>query len=377
MSRKEPLLTPALRGGRFENGTLPLDFVADLTAYQTLLQKLAKHLYRLRHQVKRVPHGFDSQIRLALAGVEPGSTRLPIERYLEPEAQCSFHQFTELNSVLDSLLQESSELAERTVAAIDAGQDPPRDFPRPLLQYLVQLSRNLDESEGFTFDYTRTERASAPRLTPRVARRIKALQGSKRQERAEVQGTIRGGNALACEVFVEERGKRISCILSSVREAERWIRFTGTPVAISGIGEFSTENVLERISFVDNLALASTAPSLEWQLAQLRELKDDWYDNTSVAPSTEHIEFAFKLLSSLVSCDIPVPRVCPTPEGDIRAEWSLGHAEVSLTSEWEARQVYLHVAHVDTGLDRDDLIAIATMDEVVSRVQSFMDPLIP
>jgi hypothetical protein len=71
--------------------------------------------------------------------------------------------------------------------------------------------------------------------------------------------------------------------------------------------------------------------SVDEQLDALRVLSPGWFDEASPAFEGGALEWAAKLLRGLVDAfQLPNPYLYPTPEGNIRAEWSTPSWEVSL-----------------------------------------------
>src|SRR5258708_38699880 len=84
----EPFLEPRLIGKRFENHTMPVEFLQEWAAYEELVVELARRLFLEKNpKRRRVPRGFFEEFHLHLARVSEGSavlelTNVPSERLL-------------------------------------------------------------------------------------------------------------------------------------------------------------------------------------------------------------------------------------------------------------------------------------------------------
>lgn len=366
-----PLLSPTLDGGRFSLGVLPLDVVPDLLAYQTLLRELSKHLYRQRNRRKHVPRGFDEAIHLSITAINKGSLSLAMERTSPPvKPQTTLPFVTE---DYDLLLQDSNDFVARTLASLDSGHGL-GDFPPHLLRHLVQVGRSLKPEESFEFRSPRA--ANSVRLDSGVRRKLIALQADKYESPHVQTGKIVGGDAERGELRLSDNGDTFTCYCST-DEVTRWLRFVGSRVQISGMGEFSAKGVLIRFTAVDQTSLASDAPSIELQFARLGDLKPGWFDQESPAIDRLLLRNIQELLSKLmVDMDIPTPYLYPTPQGGIRAEWSAGDEEISLEASLD-EPLFLHMTHVSTGVSLEAECDLARPEQALDIATRFLEPLFP
>jgi hypothetical protein len=103
---------------------------------------------------------------------------------------------------------------------------------------------------------------------------------------------------------------------------------------------------------------------VEARLDEFSELPAGWLDGEGLAPTPAALATARALIRVLLNLNVPRPRVAPTPEGGIEAEWTLGDREVSVTFESDGG-LYGNSVDVTTGeltepeLNRDDHRAVA------------------
>lgn len=88
---------------------------------------------------------------------------------------------------------------------------------------------------------------------------------------------------------------------------------------------------IEREAFlqVDLTAYAS----LRRRLSELQELDAGWLDGGGERPQSQVLQCARVTLGRLLRLGTPPPRVYPTPEGGVQAEWTIVAREISLTFE--------------------------------------------
>jgi hypothetical protein len=79
--------------------------------------------------------------------------------------------------------------------------------------------------------------------------------------------------------------------------------------------------------------ITSARGLLESRLNTLSQLSPGWLDGEGVTPTPAAVEAARHLIWVLLNHRVPRPRLAPTPEGGVEAEWSLGDREVSVTFE--------------------------------------------
>jgi hypothetical protein len=72
---------------------------------------------------------------------------------------------------------------------------------------------------------------------------------------------------------------------------------------------------------------------LEMRFDEMATLPDGWMDGAGASPDRVVLHEARHVLSDLLDRDAPRPRVFPTLEGGVQAEWTVDGHEVSVTFE--------------------------------------------
>lgn len=71
-------------------------------------------------------------------------------------------------------------------------------------------------------------------------------------------------------------------------------------------------------------------------LADLRALSDGWLDGTGEAPDAETLDWLEQTLPRWVAGGMPVPRLYPTEDGLVCAEWPVGPDGVDASADFHA-----------------------------------------
>lgn len=106
------------------------------------------------------------------------------------------------------------------------------------------------------------------------------------------------------------------------------------PVRISGIGVSDADRRLIRFGSIHEVGLLDDADELatrESRFSELASLPPGWLDGDGVPPGGFVLGRARRVIADLLDFDVPRPRVFPTPEGGIQAEWTVAGHEVSVT----------------------------------------------
>lgn len=93
--------------------------------------------------------------------------------------------------------------------------------------------------------------------------------------------------------------------------------------------------------------VATVHLDIKRRLAEFRDLEDGWADGMQnvrdwgsgfgKAPSHNGLDWLAAQFERFYPDDAPRPRLYPTPEGGVQAEWSLGDLEIDIdahTAEW-------------------------------------------
>jgi len=107
--------------------------------------------------------------------------------------------------------------------------------------------------------------------------------------------------------------------------------------------------------------------TIDIQIASLAKLDNGWYDEESRKYEPEELRWAANLLGSVLDTfALPTPYIYPTPDGLVRAEWSLGDAEVIVNINLSNQSAEAIAALA--GSDDVDELPVAFADHNAERV---------
>jgi hypothetical protein len=79
------------------------------------------------------------------------------------------------------------------------------------------------------------------------------------------------------------------------------------------------------------------------RIVELSLLKDGWLDGIGIAPESEFLRWFVNSFETNFDNQLALPRIYPTANGGLQAEWTLGEKEISLeinpatrTAEYQA-----------------------------------------
>lgn len=327
---------------------MPVEALTELVAYQQLVVGVAKEVYRSGHtERQRLPRGFADRLQLRLRAIDKGSVVPVLERIREPGALLPRpDEFT-----------RSRDLIEDAVAAIAAGDGLPGDFPRQAVVLFNRFGQTLHADEAI--ELRKPAALSGPRYTREVQRRLVLV--DRRTFQAEVSDigwvTELDSTRMTCTI-------RLRSALSAQPVSAPVDDFTfdqvkaalepngeGPPVHVTGIGVYSTTGHVLRLDSIQDVSPVEDPERLEAldsRIAELAELKPGWLDGVGVPPTPTALEKARITLTELLLLDVPRPRVYPTLEGGVQAEWETGVSEISVTFEPDS-STFLLAVHRDSG----------------------------
>jgi hypothetical protein len=82
-------------------------------------------------------------------------------------------------------------------------------------------------------------------------------------------------------------------------------------------------------------------------------LKDGWMDGEGKAASRVDVEWFVQMFDGRWLDSLPMPRIYPTHDGGLQAEWLIERTAISLAVEFPTKQAYYHQLHLDTKTDLD------------------------
>jgi hypothetical protein len=320
-----------LTGGRFEGDGMPIEALTELVAYQELLVGVAKAIYRSeRPERQRLPRGFADRLQLRLRTIEQGSTVPVLERIRESGT---------LMPAVDEFAR-SRDLIEEAVAAIAAGEALPQAFPRNAVVLFDRFGQTLRADEAI--ELQKANAKNGPRYTQDVRRRL--VLGERHTFQGEISdiGWVTELDAahMTCMIRLRSAAQTAQAPvdefifdqLKTVMEPNG----VGPPVRVTGIGVYSAAGHVLRLASIQDVSLVEDPEelaALDRRIAELAELQRGWLDGDGAPPAQVALRKASSTLAELLRPDVPHPRIYPTLEGGVQAEWAAGDYEISVTFE--------------------------------------------
>jgi hypothetical protein len=320
-----------LTGGRFEGDGMPIEALTELVAYRELVIAVAKELFRVDHPSRqRLPGGFTERLQLQIQTIERGSV-VPVLERLYPGVLPLDDEFTKARDII-----------EDAIAAIAAGDALPPDFPRSALVLFNGFGQTLRPEESI--ELRRGNATVGPNYTREIRRQLILKERSTFQEEIQDTAWVWEIDSHKMSCMIRLRSGPTHPIQAPVDEltfeplkAAMEPNGGGPPVRIQGLGVFDAVRGLIRLDAIydvdpaDDAHPSETVQDIDRRLGELEELRRGWLDGEGEALAPDATRRAREILSELASADVPRPRLYPTPEGGVQAEWSIGRYEVSLT----------------------------------------------
>lgn len=358
--KAEILLSPRFTGERFSAHTLPLALVKDLEALQGIIVEIARaEFIAANPNRRRLPRGFGDALTLHLVGTEPGSfiahvallvtaTGLP---GLAPE-------FTAARSACNTFMDAVHH------AQYDGGPAP--TLPEAAWPYVERFGRGLRDGEAIDLG---SRNGRQTELTKEVRRRLLLTRAGVQVVTDEVQLAVRLGDVRPKERTITlELSDHRSVVatltpqqlqeLNDVRVGD----FGATWLHVEGVGSFDRAQQLQRVDEVHSIELLeSLDPRVQFE--KLKLLPDGWLDG-SRGSVLDHslLDRVGAWLDEHLTEDAPLPRLYPTPEGGLEAEWLVGRIDLSIEFDPIAKTVEWHEMNLDTEEVDDRTLALDDVD---------------
>lgn len=369
------ILRPRLRGRRFENGAIPLEFLGDLAHLREMILEVAKWRFLNHHADRlRVPRGFASAVEFQLTGLERGSA-VPVISIATPQSTLAeglpYEQH--FTGAVESII-ETIDATNRDSLPSSNGYLPPK-----YLAHFNRIGRSLREDEFIQLQAP-SVRASA-RLDQRT--RLQLLQIANVRELSQ-ELTIRGA---VSEVDQDDMtfdihpifGRKVSGTIpeqhyEAFMEAFNGYR-EGVRVSIEGVGKYDQQRrltalqVIEQINILDPLDVPS-------RLDEFRNMRDGWLDGEGIAPARAGLDWLAESFERCYPDDAPLPFTYPTPSGGVQFEWSTGGQEISIEVDLRTRQSVWHRLDMSTLSDDErelDLESAASWKWIGAQVVQFSE----
>jgi hypothetical protein len=342
-----------LSGGRFEAEGMPVEVLAELVAYRELVIGVAKELFRQQHpQRQRLPSGFTDRLQLRLRVIERGSV-VPV---LERMRSVGVGVLPFGDDFVSDEFTMARNLIEDAVAAVVAGTDIPADFPRSALVLFNGLGQTLRVGE--TIELQSSRLSAGVKYTREVGRQLVLLERSTFQDEVRDIGRVWEVDSHRMTCALQLRLGPSSPITAPLDE----LTFEpikealapngqGPPLHIIGLGVFDSTRGLLRLDAIHDVSRVEDPADLEAvdsRLDELEGLRGGWLDGYGAAPTPPALRSARRIVAELLGLEVPKPRLYPTPDGGVQAEWTAGESEINVTFNSDGTPLLVAV-DIDSG----------------------------
>lgn len=335
----QEFLKPRLVGTRFEEHTVPLEFLKDFAALEEMIIEVAKWKFLQSHESRtRVPRGFTDGLELHLTQVEEGSA-IPVIALvfgtLFPSANITY-----FDQARESIIEA---VASANLNQVDTSQLPPN-----LLGYFDRFGRSLRDGESMELTAANQQVAQ---LTSETRRKlIRASQVVEWTEEMSLTGLIAEADQARMSFQLELKdGTKLTAPLNSQHLDTVLATFNdyrnGARVQLQGVVRKNRQDQLKSIESVEHISPLDPL-DVTARVNELAELKNGWLNGKGLAPEKSALDWLARSFAMNFDPDLPLPYLYPTPEGGIQAEWSIANWEVTLdinlqqkTAEYQALQL--------------------------------------
>ena len=339
--KPEIILSPRFTGDRFQNHAIPLALLKNLDALQGIISEIVRAQFIEKHPGrKRLPRGFCDGLTLFLAGTGEGSFVANIALIVS----------TQLIGGAPELL--ASQAARDTF--MEAVADPKsgaQKLPDAVWPCIERLGRGLRDDEAIVLGKIQGKPAE---LTNKSWRELLLSRPSVQTFSDELQTVVRldGCQKQKNTLLLALDDDRILDVqVSDAMFGElKDVRFEecgSTWVQVTGSGSFDRSLQLQSIDEVLSIErLEPLDPRV--QIQKLKRLRDGWLDGKGIAPDEQMLRRAGRCLDECLTENTELPRLYPTPEGGIEAEWLIGRRDLSIEFDPSTRTIEWHSMGLDT-----------------------------
>lgn len=335
-------------GGRFAMHSVPVSVLAELSTIQQLIMVVARHLFFHTHgERRRVPRGFLEAAQLHLAASEENCFKAVLRR---PDAGA-----WRPPTLFDvKLFEQARDTAVAALAAAANDNALPRDFPADALDLLGAIGRQLNEDEGLLI------RGGASPVVARVdqkSRETLARMAKQPLEREEsIDGEVDQLDDASNRFWLRARGgERVEVPFKRHQRTALLQALHGRPIVrvrVRGRLVFAAQR---KMKTVDELELvdherAADVEKLWARIDSLASVGEGWLEGEGRAPTEGVLARAREVLARLLveHRDIERPKVFPTPEGGLQAEWAIGSWAAEARFEPDDESIFLEATNGDT-----------------------------
>lgn len=319
------LLTVNFSGRRIAHYTLPAEIIEDLNILESMIfDQVKSHYFKTHPDCKNLPESFFNN-KISLSRIENESSKCSVN--LIYTLQQSLH-IPELEEYYMSAIND-------LIGVIKKGEND-RLFN---LTYSDQkILKNFDKfgcslSDGDSISFASADDNAVMTKTSRQ-QMILASENTEYYESLGDYGTVSAidvKNYTFKISFFSNENRCVDAPLSDecfmIMKNDIINSEKSHTVWIYGIGIFNRNKKLIKMASITGLFLLDPL-NVQARLYELSFLKDGWYDGKGQVPPNGSLKTLSSMFSENYSEDAPLPRIYPTLDGNISAEWTIADWEV-------------------------------------------------
>jgi len=324
-------LEPRFVGKRFENHSLPLDILRDLASLESFFCNTVTHLYFEEHPDRqRLPRNFFEGISIKLVSIEEGSAIPKLALFFSCATVGLFPP-----AIQQAYFEKARDSLINAIEAANGNKAVTGILPENLLGYFEQIGRGLLDDESIEFKGPGSGKKAV--LNKETRKRL-ILASSKTQSYTEEIDRLIGAIPEVDQdrntfTILTSEGEKVQAPLEPFNREivfNAFNKFTdGEKVTIKGIGQYNRAGKLIKLDSIEEIQLLDEL-DIGLRLSELLKLKDGWMDGKGKAIESTSTEWFLKGFCEYYEANLPLPRLFPTLEGGVQAEWTLGSYEITL-----------------------------------------------
>jgi hypothetical protein len=363
MIKKIPFLEPSFNGARFDDHTMPVEVLSELSSYKKIIVEVAKAVFRHQNPGRqRVPRGFERGLELSVSTISEGSAVPLLERSVAPGEQLAVGG-------------DCFDVARQIVADLISSEKVPTEVPVDVLKLFNGFGNTLQAGEWIGLKSPASE--EVPRYDRAKRKALVLLASTTYEDDCDVTGEVVQFDTDKMTFTLLVEGARVmSAMLDTQLPVVRDVAGRGgVAIRVVGTGLYDGADKLSRIMEITDLSLANeTEFDIQERLARLANLSEGWLDGVGKAVMPIGTEQLASLLSALETLGLSKPFLFPTEDGGIQAEWSFPDTEVVVEFSASFDHAEVHGTHLRSLASREgqvDLGAANAIQAIGAFVESF------
>jgi hypothetical protein len=348
-------LKPKLTGGRFENHSIPLDFLADIAALQEIIIDIAKSEFKKQNpDKKRIPTNFIDGISLGLSKIETGSVIPVISLIFAPTTLFLDHpSIPYFEQARDTLIN--------TITHLESNDTIYNYIPTSTIKLFDHFGSKLKDGEAVELSYPNAK--SSAKYTKQIRERIltQCPHETTSQKISHRGYVIEIDRAKMTWTFLTiDKTKMTAPINPSIeKDIHKALKeytpnsHNNTRILIEGNVETNPSGI-HQITTINNIEILDPL-DVNARLEELKLLKTGWLDGRQGEPlDPQGLAWLSGMLGQFCHKTTQLPCLYPTPNGNIQAEWSFNKFNILLEINIKQQNGICQIMDMSKGVNSEN-----------------------